>query len=346
MLSLPVCGFDWPVQEKVLIATFGENRDGRFFKGIDIGGGQQQVFAIADGEVIFRHEEGANLFSLKRGNGSFVVLQHEGRIRSVYSHLKKGSIDWSTNRFKSRLDKVDTATFMRSILNELGDEEKRSNTLEAFERVGDSYFLKENLPTEQRIHIRAILADAGLLAPLGLSGDTGISEGTHLSLILLDNEEQTILNPIKKDKPPLSPLLETPDQVGPNIGGIYIRRENEIIELKEDLELTPGDAEVLVEIHDKSDFVTYNRNIAPYRLYLGESGRVVQTVTFNALVAKGRWLVLADSGLSCEDLYQDDWLFRLGTMSLVEGMSHIQIRVEDFLGRESSADIHIGVSAE
>jgi hypothetical protein len=90
--ALSVDGLDWPVDKKIIIGTFGENRGGRFFNGVDLGGGQQEMHAVLPGELIFRYDEGEDYSSLPRGLGSFVVLRHEGKIETMSCNLKKGSL--------------------------------------------------------------------------------------------------------------------------------------------------------------------------------------------------------------------------------------------------------------
>jgi hypothetical protein len=80
------------VEKKVVAGTFGEDRDGHFNDGLDVGGGDQDVRAVLPGEVVFRHEENGDFSSLPQGLGSFVALHHEGGIETIYSHLKKGSL--------------------------------------------------------------------------------------------------------------------------------------------------------------------------------------------------------------------------------------------------------------
>jgi hypothetical protein len=84
--------FDWPVDKLVLTGTFGESREEHFHAGVDLGGGEQTVRPISPGEVVFYHENGVGLASLPVGLGNFVVLQHQGGIRSIYGHLKDGSL--------------------------------------------------------------------------------------------------------------------------------------------------------------------------------------------------------------------------------------------------------------
>ncbi len=90
---------DWPVSTIVLTGTFGENRDSHFHAGIDLGGGEQSVFPVLAGEMLFYHEEGEDPLDLPTGLGSFVILEHDRGLRSLYSHLKAGSIPAETVSF-------------------------------------------------------------------------------------------------------------------------------------------------------------------------------------------------------------------------------------------------------
>lgn len=90
--ALPVHGLDWPVEKKTVIGTFGEDSGGRFFDGLDIGGGPQDVRAVLPGDLVFLYDEGEDYSSLPRGLGSFVVLHHEGKIETISCNLKKGSL--------------------------------------------------------------------------------------------------------------------------------------------------------------------------------------------------------------------------------------------------------------
>jgi Peptidase family M23 len=90
--ALPVSALDWPVQKRTIIGTFAEDRSNRFFDGVDIGGGEQDVSAVLPGELVFRYDENEDYTSLPRGLGSFIVLHHEGKIETISSNLKKGSL--------------------------------------------------------------------------------------------------------------------------------------------------------------------------------------------------------------------------------------------------------------
>jgi hypothetical protein len=85
--------YRWPVRNISLTATFGEDRWGHFHSGIDLGGGEQEIYPVAEGELIFAYEENAPSSQLPSGMGSFTVLEHSGGVRSLYAHLKNGSME-------------------------------------------------------------------------------------------------------------------------------------------------------------------------------------------------------------------------------------------------------------
>ena len=85
--------FDWPLDQIILTSTFGENRGDHFHGGIDLGGGEQPIYPISPGEVVFCYREGEDYTSLPTGLGNFLVLQHQGGVQSLYAHLAGGSLD-------------------------------------------------------------------------------------------------------------------------------------------------------------------------------------------------------------------------------------------------------------
>jgi hypothetical protein len=74
------------VAERILLQTFGQSSEGGFLGGIVLGGQGQPVRAIAEGEVIFRYNEGRRT-SIPRPMGTFLAVQHEGDVQSVYGHM-------------------------------------------------------------------------------------------------------------------------------------------------------------------------------------------------------------------------------------------------------------------
>ena len=92
LLPRAAAALDWPVADRVVTGTFGEDRGDHFLNGIDIGGGGQDVHPVLPGELVFRGDEAADYSSLPRGVGTFVVLRHDQGLLTLYAHLQNGSL--------------------------------------------------------------------------------------------------------------------------------------------------------------------------------------------------------------------------------------------------------------
>jgi hypothetical protein len=92
LLAARGAALDWPVANRILTGTFGEDRGDHFHNGIDIGGGNQAVRPVLPGELVFRYDEGLDYTSLPRGVGSYVVLHHGQGLLGVYCHLANGTL--------------------------------------------------------------------------------------------------------------------------------------------------------------------------------------------------------------------------------------------------------------
>jgi murein DD-endopeptidase MepM/ murein hydrolase activator NlpD len=80
--------YRWPLDAYIVSSEFGQ-RWGKMHKGIDLAAESgEPVYAIADGQVIYA---GDGL----RGYGNVVIIEHDGRMSSLYAHnselkVKKG----------------------------------------------------------------------------------------------------------------------------------------------------------------------------------------------------------------------------------------------------------------
>jgi hypothetical protein len=130
VIILGLVGFQWPVESKQLIATFGGNRFKAFFPGIEISRNTETsevVQAVAPGEVVYYERGETGFSSLPCGLGSFLVVRHEGGLQSVYAHLEEESIDVEQIAVDttSRLGKIGDTGFAygKSLFFSLFDEE-------------------------------------------------------------------------------------------------------------------------------------------------------------------------------------------------------------------------------
>ncbi len=77
-------GFRWPMHTGSVTSHFGP-RNGTFHDGIDIGAPEgTPVFAARDGRVIYSDQI--------PGYGNIVILEHAGRLSSVYAHNERNEV--------------------------------------------------------------------------------------------------------------------------------------------------------------------------------------------------------------------------------------------------------------
>lgn len=84
---LTLFSFGWPVDEPVVTSTFGEDKWGSFGRSIEIYGSGIDVSPSENGEMIFYHEDSTAYGNLPSGFGSFAVVEHERKLRTLYGNL-------------------------------------------------------------------------------------------------------------------------------------------------------------------------------------------------------------------------------------------------------------------
>ncbi len=131
VMSFPLSAIEWPVQKKIVTGSFGESRGGHFHCGIDIGGGEQDVRPILEGELAFRYDEEGDYTSLPRGVGTFVALRHRDNILSIYCHMKNRSVPLDKKSF--------TPSDRLGIIGETGYSEGKHLHLEIFDNETKSF---------------------------------------------------------------------------------------------------------------------------------------------------------------------------------------------------------------
>jgi hypothetical protein len=273
--ALPVHGLDWPVEKKTIIGSFGEERGGHFFDGLDIGGGQQDVHAVLPGELLFRYDEGEDYSSLPRGLGSFVALRHEGKIETISCNLKNGSLG----------------------------------------PLRTTYASQENV---------------------GVSGDTGFSDGVHLRFSLYDEETPSFVNP-------LSFLPPVANAQPPVIKRVLLLSSGTLIPLEDGAKVPAGQAEIIAEAYSLRPDVRFHWPLGPYGVRLELDGKEVTRIVFDSLqVAEGR-LLLGATKLTLGKVYTGDGLLRCGAVELRAGNSRLSLSVRDFAGNETTKEISITV---
>ena len=143
---------------------------------------------------------------------------------------------------------------------------------------------------------------------IGTVGDTGSTIGNNLRLILIDIEENEILNPVKN----LIPYYE--DTKEPVIRGVYIKRNDEIIQLQDNQIISPGNAEILVESYDLREDMQRIWKIAPYQVILIYNGQKQKEISFDAIREKDNRQITDVGEFEYSDVYEEDWMFKLGNI--------------------------------
>jgi hypothetical protein len=173
-LAVPLCAIEWPVQKKIVTGNFGESRGDHFHTGIDIGGGEQEVRPILDGELVFRYDEESDYSSLPRGVGSFAVLRHKENILSIYCHLKNGSVPADKKSFSDR--------DLLGIIGETGDSEGKHLHLEIYDLETKAFLnplsILPPIPDRQPPVIKGVfLKSGGSMIPLESGSEAPRGQG-------------------------------------------------------------------------------------------------------------------------------------------------------------------------
>ncbi len=93
LTASPAEAFEWPTEERLVISTFGELRDGGYLKGIEMAGENLSVQPVLPGKVVFYRREAQRQGILPGGLGQSVVVQHERGIRTRYGNLRDLNVE-------------------------------------------------------------------------------------------------------------------------------------------------------------------------------------------------------------------------------------------------------------
>jgi len=77
----------WPVENPVVKANFGEKTGSYYNTGIDIISKSPDAFAVDKGEIVYYQEENNHFSALPSGLGNFIVIEHDRLLRTTYGHL-------------------------------------------------------------------------------------------------------------------------------------------------------------------------------------------------------------------------------------------------------------------
>lgn len=167
---------------------------------------------------------------------------------------------------------------------------------------------------------------------LGVMGDSGYSEGTHLHFIVLDSQTSSFVNPLAL-LPPLS------DRQPPVVRRVSLAVGDRVMALEQGGQVPPGRVEVRAELFDPRADVSFLWPMAPHGVRLSLDGREVARLAFDALQVSGGRALLRGTPLAAADVWAADGLVRLGAVDLRPGSSRLLVTARDFAGNEVSRDI-------
>jgi hypothetical protein len=171
---------------------------------------------------------------------------------------------------------------------------------------------------------------------VGIIGETGHAKGRYLHFTIVDVEANATVNPLAL----LPPL---PDHMPPVIRQVLIEQGDRRQPLKDGAVVKSGRAEILAEVFDLREDVSFAWPLAPWRVSLFVDGLEVSRISFDSLqVVQGK-TVLSGTLLSREQVYDSTGLFRCGTVELHPGQSNLRLVARDFAGKETTKIVSLSV---
>jgi Peptidase family M23 len=171
---------------------------------------------------------------------------------------------------------------------------------------------------------------------LGVIGETGHANGLHLHFSVFDEEAGSSVNP-------LAFLPALPDRQPPVIRHVFIAVGEQRVPLANGVTVKPGRVEILAEVYDLREDVSFSWPLAPSAVSVSIDGAEVSRLSFDSLqVVEGKTVV--DGGpLTRDDTYDPEGLLRCGTVELQAGESQLRIAARDFAGNETVKTISFTV---
>jgi hypothetical protein len=86
-LPSSLCAYQWPLENSLVEAGFGQEENGQFLTGALISGTASVVYPVENGRLVFYNDQSRPVSGLPSCAGSFLVVEHERGIRSFYGNL-------------------------------------------------------------------------------------------------------------------------------------------------------------------------------------------------------------------------------------------------------------------
>ena len=83
-----VHAFNWPVDDPVVLSTFGSPARESFRGGIELDGQGDEVRPSENGELLYYNDINSGFSNLPSGLGSFAVIEHDRKLRTLYGGIQ------------------------------------------------------------------------------------------------------------------------------------------------------------------------------------------------------------------------------------------------------------------
>ncbi|GEM_PF-916911 len=171
----------------------------------------------------------------------------------------------------------------------------------------------------------------GLNEEFGNMGSTGISDGTYLSLLIIDSEVNRFVNPLLS-------LPSLADTFEPQLNRVSLLGDEKDFVLGDDNTVPQGKYTLLIDTFDLASATDSLHPMAPYSIKVYMNGEEQVSLSFESITTD-QWTAVPTTPLRVDasTLYSGEWEYQLGLVTLQPGEAVIEVFVNDFAGNESSA---------
>lgn len=170
-----------PLKRVKLTSSFGESRKDHFHNGIDFGGGEQDIYPVMDGNIVFYYDRAEFPFDNDMGSGNMVIVQHDDRYRSYYFHIKEGTVN-----------KTHMAVTETNVLGRTGDTGHSygihlhfsMEELNPLNMVNPLKFFKDQMEDRIRPTINGYYVRINESQPVLINGNLRLKENSKIVMIL------------------------------------------------------------------------------------------------------------------------------------------------------------------
>lgn len=177
-----------------------------------------------------------------------------------------------------------------------------------------------------------VLVNEGIV--IGRVGNSGHSGGSHLHFSMFDLKENKLLNP-------LAFMRDIPDSRKPSAGKLFFSagRSTQILPLSAATVLTQGrPVELYLKTFDTIQSSPFSLGV--YSIEVRTNSGLFYSIVFDSLSIIPPAGVVAKDSMKYSDVYAKPYLYRIGSLSPVSGMT-LSVRVADYAKNSDSMKVRL-----